>query len=61
MLTWKETEAQIKKLQQNGEWGEIVKLLGCDTAVNKELDYTLKVALPWYYSNIVINLLADDF
>lgn len=61
MLTWKETEAQIKKLQQNSEWGEIVKLLGCDTAVSKELDYTLKVALPWYYSNIIINLLVDDF
>lgn len=50
MLTWDSVEKKINSLQQKGEWGEIVKLLGCEESVNKDMDYKLKVALPWFYS-----------
>lgn len=61
MLTWDSVEKKISSLQQKGEWGEIVKLLGCEESVNKDMDYKLKVALPWFYSNIISNVITDAF
>lgn len=61
MLTWDSVEKKISSLQQKGEWGEIVKLLGCEESVNKDMDYKLKVALPWFYSNVISNVITDAF
>lgn len=54
-------KTKITQLQANGEWQQILQLLKCETSINPDLDRTLFITLPFYYSKVAGNLILIEF